>query len=195
MGGRRRLETRVLAGALKGRALSYPRDPHLRPTMQRTKASVFDSLGDRVRGAVFVDLYAGAGGIGIEALSRGATRVHFVENDAGALRCLEENLERCRVDRVRAIVHRGAVAEFLGTGALRDIGPDLIWADPPYEAGETRLLLAFFAAVRYPLKALLLVEHRRDSVPGDGWRGLEVLDTRDFGQSRVTFVQLKGDGS
>jgi 16S rRNA (guanine966-N2)-methyltransferase len=144
---------------------------------------------------VFVDLYAAAGGIGIEALSRGAARVHFVENDADALRCLDENLERCRTDRDRAIVHRGAVMEFLRAGALRDIGPDLIWADPPYEAGETRLLLEFFAAVRYPLTALLLIEHRRDSVSADGWGGLEVLDARDFGQSRVTFVLLKGDGS
>ena len=71
----------------------------------------------------------------------------------------------------------------------------MIWADPPYEGGETPLLLEFFAAVRYPLKALLLIEHRRDAVAADGWGGLEVLDARDFGQSRVTFVQLNGGGS
>jgi 16S rRNA (guanine(966)-N(2))-methyltransferase RsmD len=193
--GRRRTETRVIGGDLKGRALVYPLDPSLRPTMQRTKTSVFDTLGDLVRGAVFVDLYAAAGGFGIEALSRGAARVHFVEKDEEALRCLDENLGNCRVGRDRAVVHRGTVMEFLGTGALRDIRPGVIWADPPYGTAETPLLLEFFRAVRYPLKALLLIEHRRDSVPADGWAGLEVLEAREFGQSRVTFVQLKGDGS
>jgi 16S rRNA (guanine966-N2)-methyltransferase len=193
--GRRQTETRVIAGDLKGRRLAYPDDPSLRPTMQRAKKSVFDKIEGLVRGAVFVDLYAAAGGIGIEALSRGAASVHFVERDEAALRSLARNLEDCRIAAGRAVVHRRPVMEFCGSGALRDIGPGVIWADPPYETGETRLLLEFFAAVRYPVNALLVIEHRGDSVPAEGWRGLDVLDARDFGQSRVTFVQLKGDGS
>jgi 16S rRNA (guanine(966)-N(2))-methyltransferase RsmD len=195
MRGIRRLETRVIAGELKGRALAYPRDPSLRPTMQRTKASVFDALGERIRGSVFVDLYAAAGGIGIEALSRGAAGVHFVERNPEALRCLEENLARCRAAPARAVVHRAAVIEFLRGGALLEIDPDVIWADPPYEGEETLLLLEFLGAVRYPVKALLLVEHRRGAVPENRWDGFDVLQTRDFGQSRVTYARLKGDGS
>ena len=186
---------RVIAGDLKGRALLYPRDPALRPTMQRTKASVFDSLGDRVQGAVFVDLYAAAGGMGIEALSRGAARAHFVEKDAEATRFLGENLVRCRVDPSRAVVHRADALDFLSGGALRDIAPDLVWADPPYGTRDARLLLEFFAAVRYPLKALLLLEHRRDALPAIAAGRLEVVETRDFGQSRVSWFLLKGDGS
>jgi len=195
MAAKRTPETRVIAGDLKGRTLVYPRDRSLRPTMQRTKASVFDSLGDRVRGAVFVDLYAAAGGMGIEALSRGAGSVHFVEKDAGAIGCLEQNLERCRAKPGRAVVHRAGVMEFLSSGALRGIDPDLIWADPPYGTDDTRLLLEFFSAVRYPLQALLLLEHRKDALPAEGPGGLVVLETRDFGQSRVTCFLLKGDAS
>jgi len=86
---------RIGAGAYKGRTLRYPAaagPARIRPTAARTRESVFNALQDEVRGAVFVDLYAAAGGVGIEALSRGASFVHFVERDAVALAALEENL-------------------------------------------------------------------------------------------------------
>lgn len=194
MGAKQRLETRVVAGAFKGRVLVYPRDPSLRPTMQRTKTSVFDSLRHLVENAVFVDLYAAAGGIGIEALSRGARRVHFVEANGEAVRCLKENLAGCGIGPDRTAVHHASVMEFLRSGALRTIDPDVTYADPPYGTEETRLLLEFFSSVGYPLKTLLLVEHRRDVLSMDGYEGLTSVKTRDFGQSRVSYVVLKGDG-
>ena len=194
MGAKQRLESRVVAGALKGRVLVYPRDPSLRPTMQRTKTSVFDSLRDRIQNGVFVDLYAAAGGMGIEALSRGAARVHFVEANGEAVRCLRENLAGCGIGPDRAAVHHAAVMEFLLSGALRAIDPDVTYADPPYDTEETRLLLEFFSSVEYPLKTLLLFEHRKDVLSMDGFDGLVSLKTRDFGQSRVSYVVLKGDG-
>ena len=193
MGAKQRLETRVVAGALKGRVLTYPRDPSLRPTMQRTKTSVFDSLRHRIEDAVFVDLYAAAGGMGIEASSRGARRVHFVEANGEAVRCLRENLARCGIGPDRAVVHHTAVMEFLRSGALRAIDADITYADPPYDTEETRLLLEFFSSVEYPLKTLLLVEHRKDVVSIDVFDGLASLKTRSFGQSRVSYVVLKGD--
>jgi 16S rRNA (guanine966-N2)-methyltransferase len=194
MGVGERLETRVGSGALKGRRLVYPRDPELRPTMQRTRMSVFESIGDGIRNAVFVDLYAAAGGMGIEALSRGAARAHFVERSAEAIRCLERNLERCGIGPERGIVHRRAVIEFLRSGGLREIAPDFVYADPPYRSDEPRLLLEFFNSVEYPLKILFLVEHQKDVLSLESYERLTVLKTRDFGQSRVSFVLLKGDG-
>lgn len=194
MGAEQRFETRVVAGAFKGRVLVYPRDPSLRPTMRRTKTSVFDSLRHLILNAVFVDLYAAAGGMGIEALSRGAARVHFVEANAAAVRCLRANLAGCGIGPDRAEVHHASVMEFLRSGALRAIDPDVAYADPPYDTEETRLLLEFFSSVGYPLKTLLLVEHRRDALSIDGFDGLTSVKTRDFGQSRVSYVVLKGDG-
>ena len=75
----------VASGAFKGRRLNYPRERILRPTMQRTREAVFDSLADAVRGGGFVDLYAGAGAMGIEALSRGAAFARFVEREPEVL--------------------------------------------------------------------------------------------------------------
>jgi 16S rRNA (guanine966-N2)-methyltransferase len=194
MSGSKDHEVRVLAGTLKGRVLVYPAGARVRPTMQRTKASVFDSLGGRVEGGVFVDLYAGAGGVGIEALSRGAARVVFVESDARAIAYLRRNLERCGADPSRAVVRFGAVIDFLESDALRDLGADVVYADPPYEADEIRLLLEFFDGIEYPLDALLLVEHRKGALPVDSYERLGALKVREFGQSCVSYIELGGKG-
>ncbi len=186
----RYLKTRVLAGTLKGRVLSYPDDRRLRPTMQRTKDSVFESLGNRVAGAVFVDLYAAAGGIGLEALSRGAAQVHFVENDRTALGCLGENLAACDIPAEGGIVHPGPVMDFLLSGGLRDTDPHIVFADPPYASGDTRLLLEFFAGIDYPVKALLILEHHKDAVDDKSVENLGRTKFKKFGQSCVSYFEL-----
>jgi 16S rRNA (guanine(966)-N(2))-methyltransferase RsmD len=160
--------------------------------MQRTKVSVFDSIAGRVVGGVFVDLYAGAGGVGVEALSRGAARVHFVESDPGAVRHLRDNLERCAMGADRAVVHAGAVIDFLRSGALREIGPDIVYADPPYDEGEIRVFLEFFNGIEYALDALLVVEHGRDTAGLDRFERLSVVEIRRFGRSCVSFIALGG---
>ncbi len=193
--GRKHHETRVVAGALKGKAIRYPSTLRLRPTMQRTRVSVFDSLRERMAGGVFVDLYAGAGGVGIEALSQGAACVHFVENDPLALRYLGDNLTRCEIDPLRGVVHPGVVIEFLRGGALRDIDPDVVYADPPYDADEIRLLLEFFDGIEYALAALLVIEHRREALSLDPYRRLVALRRKQFGQSCVSYIALGGKGS
>ncbi len=195
MGGRKNLETRVVAGAFKGRRLVYPSDRALRPTMQRTKSSVFESIRGRLQDALFVDLFAGAGGMGIEALSRGARAAHFVENDALALRYLEMNLSRCGVASTRAVVHRVPVMEFLERGGLEAIRPNIVYADPPYEAEAARLLLEFFNSIKYPLETLLILEHRADLVSVEEFETLALLKARRLGQSCVSYVVKKGDGS
>ena len=189
------LDVRVIAGSLKGRVLRYPADASIRPTMQRTKASVFESLGETIRNAVFVDLYAGAGGIGIEALSRGAGCVHFVEVHRAALASLEANLERCGADPARVVVHAGKVTDFLSSGTLRRIAPDIVYADPPYDAEETRLLLEFFDGIDYPLDTLLVIEHRRGAAPVEKYAKLSVVRVRRFGESCVSYIAVGGNGT
>lgn len=190
MAAHRFLKTRVLAGSLKGRVLSYPDDRRLRPTMQRTKDSVFESLGGHLDGAVFIDLYAAAGGIGIEALSRGARRVHFVENDWVALECLRENLARCDIAPEQGIIHTGPAMDFLSSGRFRDADAHIVFADPPYAADEARLLLEFFAGIDYPVKALLILEHHKDAVTGKLVENLGRTKTKKFGQSCVSYFEL-----
>ncbi len=131
---------RVIAGHCKGRQLSSPRGERTRPILDRVKASLFDWLGARLAmpgqlpAVHFCDLYCGAGSQGIEALSRGAASCSFVETDKAALKCLQENLERCGVVDRAVIVAQPA--ERLGLRARDGGGFGLLFLDPPYRDSE-----------------------------------------------------------
>jgi 16S rRNA (guanine966-N2)-methyltransferase len=117
---------RVVAGEFKGRRLVAPRGSRTRPTADRVREALFSMLGD-VSGARVLDLYAGSGALGIEALSRGADAAVFVERDRSALAALERNLE---ATGARGIVRRQDVARFL---AHPEGTFDLVFCDPPYD--------------------------------------------------------------
>jgi 16S rRNA (guanine(966)-N(2))-methyltransferase RsmD len=188
---------RIIAGELKGRRLRYPPSSErlLRPTMQRTKESVFGMLQDEVRGAVFVDLYSGAGGVGMEALSRGAARVLFVENHPKALECLEENLRTCGIEASRAAVHCQDVCRFIHDGGLEEPSITIIYADPPYK-DDIETLLELIDEKAYPHVKYAIVEHRGD-LAGLARRALrwwEVGRTRRFGDTHLTFLEPRTPG-
>ena len=132
---------RVIAGTSGGIRLNVP-DTDVRPTMDRVKAAIFSSLQDRIGGARVLDLFAGTGALGIEALSRGAASALFVEENRAAVLAIEQNFIRTKL---RGRVRKQEVFAFLeGAGSREKF--DIIFADPPYEktktGGEfTRLLL------------------------------------------------------
>lgn len=153
---------RVIGGAFKGRRLETPQWDGLRPTSDKLRETLFNVLAPRIRDARVLDGYAGTGAVGIEALSRGAAHVTFVERDPRAAALIEANLKHCGVTDRYAIIR----AEFVGTERPPGTGRfDVILLDPPYGAGE--LSAAVDAAD--PLVeegALLVVEHaKRDMAP------------------------------
>ena len=175
------------SGEWKGRVLRYPDDPALRPSMQRTKHSMFSSLGSRLRGAVFADLFAGAGAVGIEALSLGAAFVHFVEIGREAVGALEANLAICGAPASRYHVHRARVAEVLASEPNPMAGSSIIYADPPYDADLER---EFFHALRpdlFPGLHTVVVEHRtkQDVIPQ---LSLRCDHERRFGDTTLTYL-------
>jgi 16S rRNA (guanine(966)-N(2))-methyltransferase RsmD len=117
------VSVRIIAGAYKGRRISAPKGA--RPTADRVREALFSILGGRVGGARVLDLFAGSGALGIEALSRGAAHATFVDDDAGAVRVLQTNLP----EPERATVTRRDAAAFLRTAADQY---DLVFLDPPY---------------------------------------------------------------
>jgi 16S rRNA (guanine966-N2)-methyltransferase len=131
---------RVVAGSFKGRRLSAPRGVRTRPTADRVREALFSMLGD-VEGERVLDLYAGSGALGIEALSRGASSATFVERDPAALAAIERNLAAVGVD---APVVRQDVARYLGRA---DGEFDLVFCDPPYDSASA---LAGTLAERLP---------------------------------------------
>jgi 16S rRNA (guanine(966)-N(2))-methyltransferase RsmD len=148
---------RIIAGALKGRRLVSPRWPGLRPTSDRLRETLFDILGARVTDATVLDAYAGTGAVGIEALSRGAAHVTFVERDPRALGLIAENLARCGVASGYAIIRADAGRLEPSEVAGRF---DLILIDPPYGEGDLEVVLAT-AVRRLGPDGLVVLEHAR----------------------------------
>jgi 16S rRNA (guanine966-N2)-methyltransferase len=147
----------------------------VRPTADRVREAWMSILGDALSGARVLDLFAGSGALGLEALSRGAASVTFVELSAPSLRALDQNITTLGAQDV-ATVHRGDAmryAEKLPEGAF-----DIVLADPPYSVDHAARLVALFR--RHPFGRILSVEHPSDlELAGD--------DTRRYGDTAITF--------
>jgi 16S rRNA (guanine966-N2)-methyltransferase len=179
---------RVIAGTARGVPLTAPRGRATRPITDRVKETLFGILGDRVPDARVLDLYAGSGAIGIEALSRGAASVDFVERDRAALAALRENLVRTRLG-ADARIHEVEVERYLATAAAQHGPWDLVALDPPY---EVRAMVA-------PLRALLphlgpgasvVLKHYWRTEPAE-LDGLTVVRRRRFGETMLTFLEVE----
>jgi 16S rRNA (guanine966-N2)-methyltransferase len=178
---------RVISGSAGGLLLKSPKRHALRPTQDRIRQVVFSSLAEIIPGARVLDLYAGTGSLGIEALSRGAARAVFVEQDRDAAECIRENLRHCKL--TGGDVRQGDALAYLD----KDDGEtfDLILADPPYDkvrgALEDHPLLAKIAP-RLRAKGTIVWEHFAEQKLGDdsNWR---VLRHRTYGETGLTFLQ------
>lgn len=134
---------RVIAGTHRGRRLYGPRKLALRPTSDRVREALFSILGNRLTNSRFLDLYAGTGAVGIEALSRGAVHVTSVESNRDALKLLQQNLDLCHIGGDEIAVVGRTVQQFLNRPDQWNGPYDIAFADPPYaEASELSLLLA-----------------------------------------------------
>lgn len=170
---------RIVGGEWGGRRLAAPPGRGTRPTTDRVREAWMSVVAPLLHGARVVDLFAGSGALGLEALSRGAAHVVFVENAPPALRVLRQNVDalgaagRCEIVRGDALRHAAA----LPAGAF-----DLALADPPYGTGAAEALVHAFAAV--PFAAWLCVEHGR----GDTLPAMANAMERRYGDTRLTFI-------
>lgn len=175
---------RIVAGELGGRRISAPPGRDTRPTREMVREAWFSALGDAVAGARVADLFAGSGALGIEALSRGAASVDFVESDRRAAAVIRENLDELGLAGRSRLVRRGVEAFLDGL----DEPYDLALADPPYRSGWPRRLAELLA--RRPFAALLCVEH----APG-ALEGVEgVVWERTYGDSALSFLRPPAGG-
>lgn len=173
---------RIIAGRFKGRRLKAPTWEGLRPTSDRLRETLFNIVSSRLEGASVIDAYAGTGAVGLEALSRGARRVLFIEQDRRAAGLIAANARLCGVEEGYTIEH-GAVARVLGRlDAGR--GFDLIFLDPPYGDASSGALRA--AGRRLHADGLLVLERptrREPDVPPELARCRDVRS----GDSTLTF--------
>lgn len=166
---------RIVAGVYGGRRIAAPRDARVRPTSDRVREAWMSILAEDLPGARVLDLFAGSGALGLEALSRGAASVDFVEMHRASLAALTANIEALGAgDRAR--VHRGDAERFIA--ALPDGAFDVAFADPPYTIDYATRLAAHFH--RAPFARILSIEHRAGlDLPGG--------ETRRYGDTAITF--------
>ena len=173
---------RIVAGAWRGRLIKAPSGDSVRPTGDRVREAWMSIVNASLPGAKVLDLFAGSGALGLEALSRGAREAHFVESAARSLEVISKNIISLGAD-AKAIVHRADALKFLDKiGAERF---DVAFADPPYDKG-----LATAVAERWlasPFADLLSVEHRQDEkLPGEP-------KTRRYGGTSLSFYYYSAD--
>jgi 16S rRNA (guanine966-N2)-methyltransferase len=187
-------QTRITGGEWRGRLLSTPRQQVLRPTRSLVREALFNILGDTVIGARLVDLFAGAGTVGFEALSRGAAHVTFVDREESALVQVRATMERfgCgdRAQVVRADALRWVQSRPGQLGAA-----DIVFLDAPYRDDSVDAVLGALGEAPPPL---VVCEHHRDRVLPDGAGGLAVVRRFRYGISDLSVLRASvkevGDG-
>ena len=185
---------RIIAGRFKGLGLAAvgkgDAAAHLRPTSDRVRESLFSMLeggrfGDPVSSANVLDLFAGTGALGLEALSRGATHVTFVENGRVAQKLLAENIAKTGAAREVRVIRRDATR----LGACDGERASLVFLDPPYGSPlGARALAAVLQGGWLAEGALIVWEDEREIIPPDGF---ERIDARRFGKTWLTFLRVK----
>ncbi len=176
---------RLTGGDARGRPIRGPRGPGIRPTSDRVREALFDILGGRVREALFLDAFAGTGAVGIEALSRGARRVVFLEKDRAALRLIHENLGLFAWGGASEVLAGDVVPLLLRLARRRDRFC-IVFLDPPYDHPDHTRLVEAASRVLDP-DGILILEHRSSAeikAPPGG--GLRLLRTYRHGDSALT---------
>jgi len=177
---------RVVAGVAGGRRLQAPAGRKVRPTSERVREALFNALGslDAVAGATVLDLFAGTGALGIEALSRGATSATFVDADVQSVKVIKENLASTGMADRAKVVHAD-VFRFLADSPL--VPPvDIAFADPPYAFADWPRLLGALPA------RLVAIEARTHVDVPDGWRALR---SKRYGDTVVTLARSAPDAT
>jgi len=173
---------RIIAGRWKGRRLKALRGKGVRPTTDRVRESWMAALGPAIEGAAVLDLFAGSGALGLEALSRGAASAVFVERARGALATLRANIELVGAESESTVVTSDAMAY---AERLEGVSFEIALADPPYGLGLAARLLESFAS--NPFASQLWVEHRTtDPIPD-----LTGLRQRRYGDTVISILEAK----
>ena len=208
---------RIIAGTYGSRRLEAPPGLDTRPTSDRLRETLFNVLAPRIHltreggsggGAAFLDLYAGSGAVGLEALSRGAAQVTFVERSPGALKVLRRNLERLGIESGFA-VHAESVAAFLRSAAKTNPKPiphevakprryEVVFLDPPYDAAEeyaaTLGMLGEADGILAP-GALVIAEQRRKQSLEDRYGSLKRTRLLEQGEAALSFYAVEADAA
>lgn len=192
---------RILGGLVKGRRTAkksllitrYSLQEGFRPTSSKVREALFDIIRDKIKGSSFVDLYAGTGTVGLEALSRGADKAIFVEPSVSRIRAIKENAERFGFHE-RAVVIKGRAYEFLREASNEKQSFDIFFLDPPYYSDEIMKTLPMIGEGRLLNEGgVVIVEHFFKKKLPDVAGKLKILKSYRYGDTMLTFYKRKDE--
>ncbi|MBI3814481.1 MAG: 16S rRNA (guanine(966)-N(2))-methyltransferase RsmD [Nitrospinae bacterium] len=182
---------RIISGSFKGRKLIPPKGLSIRPTPDKVKGAIFNIIGERVVECSFLDIFAGTGAIGIEALSRGAKEVIFVDSNINAIDIIKENLSRCKMQDARCKIVKENAVEFI---KKTDHQFDFIFLDPPYKSDLGEQVLMELSRCNILKKdGEVIWEHYYKKIPPfpplikGGKGGLKLKRTVRYGDTSLSF--------
>jgi len=155
---------RIIAGAFRGRRLHTPKDSRIRPTIDRVRESVFNIIAGKVPGAKVLDLFAGTGAMGLEALSRGARLCFFVDKGPEAVRLIRENVRLCAAQDMSRIIQAPAASAIVRLSSENELF-DLIFMDPPYGEGYIEETFEIVGEVALNDALVIAERHVKDKPP------------------------------
>jgi len=180
---------RIIGDELRGNKLYTTPGTLIRPTADRLRESIFNILSNLVKKAVVLDLFAGTGALGIEALSRGAESAVFIDDNKTALSVVERNIQACAVDNRSQIIRWNIVKNL---NCLRSIGSkfDLVFMDPPYNNGMIKpTLINLHDSGSLGNEACIVIEHNCLEPIPETCRQFELIDQRKYGKKLISFIR------
>ncbi len=179
-------EIRISGGILKDKKIRVLKQGIYRITMEQVRKSIFDLLGEKIQSSIFLDLFAGSGIVGIEALSYGAEKVIFVENHFYAVKLLKENIKSLNIENKTRVIYKD-VFIFLRKETREKY--DIIFADPPYELDMKIKNIVKYVEDYDWLKedGILIIEHHKKTEMPDKYNRLKKLYKKNFGETVLSF--------
>jgi 16S rRNA (guanine(966)-N(2))-methyltransferase RsmD len=182
---------RIITGSAKGIKLKAPHGLDTRPTADRVKESVFNILGDIVVDARVLDLFAGTGNLGLEALSRGAKLAVFVDHGTESIEVIKENAQHTKLVE-QTEIHKNDVLRTLDRFVQDKRSFDLLFCDPPYEKGLVQAVLEKLDKHSImALDGIVVMEHSQHEKIQDEWKNLQLKRTEKYGATLVSFLLYK----
>lgn len=182
---------RIIAGKARGLKLITPRDLQIRPTSDRVKESVFNIIQNNIYDSIIIDLFAGTGNLGIEALSRNAKKVYFIDGSKDSIDIIKENLAKTNFISQAEVISTDVVAGIYRL-AEKDVQADIIFMDPPYNKGLALVALEHIASKNLlNSSGIIVVEHDKiENMPEE----MDIIirfRRKDYGNTSVSFYKQK----
>lgn len=182
---------RVISGKARGHALKAPQGLNTRPTADRVKESIFNIVQSKLYDSIVIDLFAGSGNLGIESLSRNASKAYFIDNNKNSIQSIRENLKKTNLVN-SSIVIQTDVLSAIKKLSTQGVKANIIFLDPPYSKGFVTPTLEDIVSfeILQP-DGIVIVEHNRaDEVP-ESVHNLQKYRTNNYGDVAVSFYELK----